>query len=302
MRVAYGFPFHEAPPSPELLDGGTLADLAELVEQAGFWSAWLTEHPAPAQSWREAGGHDALDPFVALAHVGARTTTLRLMTYLTVVPYRNPFLLAKTVATLDVLSGGRVELGLGAGYLKTEFKALGADFDQRNVHIDEALDVLKLAWSGEPVTYEGTGFSARGVAAQPMPVQSPHPPLWFGGNSRLTLRRVVEHGQGWMPLPNARTTAKYLRSPPMETLDDLSALIGQLHELAAQAGRAEPIDVMYWLPSVTEPSAMREHVDLALRAQERGATAVVVNGEGKTAAGARAFVEQYHEHVLQHLG
>ena len=284
-----------------MLVGTNLSDLARLAEEAGFAAAWLTEHPAPGQAWREAGGHDALDPFVGLGLVAAATSTLRLLTYLTVVPYRNPFLLAKSVATLDVLSGGRVELGVGAGYMKTEFRALGVDFDQRNTAFDQAIDVMKLAWSGEPVTFAGEGFSARSVASLPMPVQRPHPKLWFGGNSRLTLRRVVEHGGGWMPLPNARATARHLHSPPLESFDDLAVLLVRLHEYADRIGRSGPIDVMYWLPPVTEARDMKRHVVLAGKARELGASWLVVNGQGTTAADARSFVLRYREHVLAHL-
>jgi probable F420-dependent oxidoreductase len=302
VKVAYGFPFHEAPPSPDLLVGQNLCDLAILAEEAGFHAAWLTEHPAPAQAWREQGGHDALDPFVGLALVAAATTTLRLLTYLAVVPYRNPFLLAKSVASLDVLSGGRVELGMGAGYMKTEFRALGVDFDQRNLLFDEALEVMKLAWTAEPMSYEGTGVSARNVTAFPAPAQSPHPGLWFGGNSRLTMRRVVEHGRGWMPLVNTKESAKHLRSPVMESIDDLARLLEQLHEYAQQAGRTEPIEVMYWLPRAADKEGMKAHLELAEAAAGLGVTWLVVNGEGKTAQEAKTFIAQYHDHVIQHLG
>src|SRR5207302_1471635 len=102
----------------------------------------------------------------------------------------------------DALSGGRVELGLGAGYQKAEFFALGVDFNERNALFDEALAVLPLAWSGRPFTYEGLHFSARDVCCQPAPVQQPGPPLWLGGNSKLTRRRVVDIGAGWMPMAN----------------------------------------------------------------------------------------------------
>jgi probable F420-dependent oxidoreductase len=301
VKVAYGFPFHTAPPPPYLLDGQNLADLAVLVEECGFAAAWLTEHPVPGQAWRESGGHDALDPFVGLGLVAAATSTLRLLTYLAVVPYRNPFLLAKSVATLDVLSGGRVELGMGAGYMKSEFVALGVNFDERNTRFDESLEVMKLAWQGEPVNFEGNGISAHNVTSFPATVQQPHPPLWFGGNSQRTLRRVVAHGRGWMPLPNARDTARFLRSPALETLDDLAVLLERLHELAAQAGRTDPIDVMYWLPTVHEPADMALHVDLAQRARELGVTWFVVNGEGTTIHEARGFVERYRERVLRRL-
>jgi probable F420-dependent oxidoreductase len=302
MKVAYGFPFHEAPPSPDLLDAKNLIDLALQVEEAGFAAAWLTEHPAPPAAWRESGGHDALDPFVGLGLVAAATSTLRLLTYLTVVPYRNPFLLAKAVATLDVLSGGRVELGMGAGYLKSEFRALGVDFDARNVLFDQSLEVMKLAWSGEPVSFEGRGVSARQVTSYPSPVQRPHPPLWFGGNSQLTLRRVVAHGAGWMPLPNPRATASHLRSPPLESFDDLAVLLDQLRNLASSSGRTDPIDIMYWLPPAHAPAEMKRHVAMAERAQEFGVNWLVVNGEGTTIAQARRFVSDYGEHVLAHIG
>ena len=178
MKVAYGFPYHDAPARPDFLVGENLADLAVLVEQSGFAAAWLTDHPAPAQAWRETGGHDALDPFVGLAVVAAATSTLRLLTYLTIVPYRNPFLLAKAVATLDVLSGGRVELGMGAGYMKTEFRALGVDFDVRNTLFEQSLDAMKPRVDGRAGDVRGSRslgpsshvVSATGAAAPPSSV------------------------------------------------------------------------------------------------------------------------------------
>jgi len=123
------------------------------------------------------------------------TSRLRLLTHLAVVPYRNPFLLAKSAATLDKISHGRLTLGVGTGYLKTEFFALGVDFDERNELFDEALEVLPLHWKGEPFSYEGKHFTARDVIARPRPAQDPIP-IWIGGNSKLTLRRVAEKAQG----------------------------------------------------------------------------------------------------------
>ena len=150
--------------------------------------------------------------------MAAATTKLRLLAYLTGVPYRNPFLLAKAVATLDALSEGRVDLAMIAGHVKAEFLALGVEFEQRNTLFDQALDVMKLAWTGRPVSYEGVGISARGVTAHPLPVQQPHPRLWFDGSSELTMRRVVEHGAGWMPHVN--TSERAAHRPP--TVDDLA--------------------------------------------------------------------------------
>ena len=154
MKFAWGYPFMTCPPVEEFLTAESMTELAVAAEANGFSAAYVTEHPAPAEKWRQTGGHDALDPFVALAFAAAATSDLRLLTNLTVVPYRNPFLLAKSVATLDKLSGGRMILGLGTGYMKGEYHALGVDFDERNALFDEAIEVMKLAWTGEPVTYE----------------------------------------------------------------------------------------------------------------------------------------------------
>ncbi|HVX21715.1 MAG TPA: LLM class F420-dependent oxidoreductase [Acidimicrobiales bacterium] len=291
MRFAYGLPYLTAPPDPELCTADGLTALARAAEAAGFAAVHLSEHPAPARSWREAGGHDAMDPFVTLGLVAGVTSRLRLMTGLTVVPYRNPFLLAKAVATLDRLSGGRVELGMGTGYHRAEFAALGVDFDERNALFDEAVDVLVRAFTGEPVTYEGRHFTARDNTVLPAPVQQPHPPFWFGGNSRLTLRRVAAHGGGWLALPASPDQARHLRSAPLADLDQLAANVATVRHLAAGAGRTGPVDVMYPLSG----PATRDQVD---ELADRGVTWVVVNGEGDGLAGALAFLEDVAGRLL----
>ena len=144
----------------DLLDSGPLDEVARAVERVGFDALSLTEHPIPGARWLESGGHQSLDPFVALAFVAAATERLRLLTHLALAPYRNPFLLAKAAATLDKLSGGRLILGLGAGYQKSEFYALGVDMDERGALFDEVLECLPLHWSGEPFSYSGLHFEA----------------------------------------------------------------------------------------------------------------------------------------------
>jgi probable F420-dependent oxidoreductase len=301
MDVTYGFAFHSCPAPPYLLDGATFAGLAAAVEAAGFAGAHLTDHPAPSQAWRETGGHDSVDPFVGLAFAAAATTGLRLLTYLAVLPYRNPFHLAKTVASLDALSGGRVELGLGAGYLKSEFRALGVDWEERNALFDEAVDIVRRAWSGEPVTHQGRHFSARGTVVSPPCAQPGGPPLWLGGNSALTLRRVVDLGAGWLPLPNARATAAHLHSPAMETVEDFRALLDRARDHADRTGARPPQRVMYPLPVASDVGEMEAHVDLAHRARDAGATALVVNGLGTTLAEARDWIDRYADTVLTRL-
>jgi probable F420-dependent oxidoreductase len=244
MQFAVGIPIHSCPPNPEFLSLEAISRLAVAAEHAGFSAMYLTEHPIPPEAWRTSGGHDAIDPFVGLTVAAAATTRLRLLTNLTVVPYRNPFLLAKTAASLDVLSGGRLMLGAGAGYLEGEYAALGVDFARRNELFDEALEVMRLAWSGEPVSYRGSHFTADEVRSLPVPAQRPHPPIWIGGNSKLARRRAVRFGQGWMPMPNPRRLGDRRRSAHFENVGDLRRMLSHLRDEAEQAGRGEPIDVM----------------------------------------------------------
>jgi len=293
MQFSYGVPM-SCPLNPAFTTGPALAALAQQAEDAGFGAAYVTEHPAPSQRWREAGGHDALDPFVALTAMSCATTRLRLLTNLTVIPYRNPFLLAKASATLDVLSGGRLILGAGVGYMKSEFAALGVDFETRNARFDEYLEVLKLAWLGQTVNYEGQFVAARGVTPHPPTAQRPGPPIWLGGNSKLTRRRVAEHADGWMPMPSARGAG----GTPLETLDDLAELLGYLHAEAASIGRTTPIDVMCVLPGPAAEAADADTVATVQRLAGAGVTWLAVNGKGETPDEARAFIERFGSGVI----
>jgi len=215
----------------DMLDVGSIADLARGAEAAGWHGFSITEHPAPGAKWLALGGHQSLDPFVVLGHAAAVTERIRLLTYLSVVPYRNPLMLAKAAATVDVLSKGRFILGVGTGYLKGEFRAVGADFDERNTVFDEALEVLPMHWSGEPFDYEGTHFSARGIQARPAAVQQPIP-IWIGGNARITRRRVADKAQGWMPLPGSGEMMKTTRTPSVGSNEGLASKISEVKEMA----------------------------------------------------------------------
>ena len=194
MKFVFHYPETNGP-AGDLLDSGPLDEIAGAAERAGFDALSLTEHPVPGARWLASGGHQSLDPFVALGFVAAATERLRLLPHLALAPYRNPFLLAKAAATLDKLSSGRLILGLGAGYQKSEFHALGVDMDERGALFDEVLDCLPLHWSGEPFSYQGLHFDARDVIALPRPVQDPIP-IWIGGNSKAARRRVAERGAG----------------------------------------------------------------------------------------------------------
>ena len=140
---------------------------------------FVTDHPAPPQRWLAAGGHSSFDPFVALTAVIAADPGIRVLTNLSVLGYRHPLVLAKSAATLDRLSGGRLTLGVGVGYLAAEFDALGVSFDERNDRFDHALDVLDAVWRGQGVEItEGDGRTSV-VLPDPPPVQQPIPCLLY---------------------------------------------------------------------------------------------------------------------------
>lgn len=217
-------------------DIAALADRAARAEALGLDAVFVTDHPAPPKQWLDGSGHPTLDPFVALGFIAAATSTLRLHTNLLVLPYRHPIATAKAVASLDAVSGGRTLLGVGVGYLDGEFAALDVDHSRRGALMDEALTTMRTAWRGEP-------FGAHDTVIAPTPVQQPHPPIWVGGNSVAAMRRAVEHGQGWAPMPSPKAAAPMLGTPGIDSVDELAARIAKLHELAEAAGRTEPLDV-----------------------------------------------------------
>ena len=278
----------------DLPSAGEVVAVARAVEAAGWDGLAFTEHPAPGRRWlAEGGGHQTLDPFVALGAAAAVTDRIRLLTYLSVVPYRNPMLLAKSAATVDIISGGRFILGVGTGYLKTEFFALGVDFDERNALFDEALDVLALHWSGEPFSYRGRHFDARDVLALPAPPRRSIP-IWIGGNSRLTRRRVAQRAQGWMPMTGPAEMAATTRTAHISDHGELRTAIEQLREAAGE--RAGEIDVMvlYTDDSILRPGVeVERHRDQLGRLAELGATWVSFAFDFSKQADTLAFVEGF---------
>ena len=228
-------------PPGEFATADAVAEIARAAEDAGYAACFVTDHPAGDATWLDTGGHHALDPLVTLAFAAAATTRLRLLTHVYILAYRNPFLTAKATLTLDVLSGGRLILGVAAGYLRPEFGALGVDFDERNELVDEALEVIPLAWSGQDVAYQGRHFRARGVRMRPAPVS---PPIWMGGNSRIAIRRAVESCQGWAPFPSAGI-ARASKTAEVADLDDLRPRIAYARAHAEEVGRTEPLDICW---------------------------------------------------------
>jgi probable F420-dependent oxidoreductase len=301
MRFALELPTTAVDAPEEFLTGAAIAEMARHAESLGFEAVYVTDHPAGDQQWLDTGGHHALDPFVALSFAAAATTTLRVQTHILVLPYRNPFLTAKNVLSLDVLSGGRLTLGVAAGYLRSEFNALGVDYDERNELFDEALEVLKLALAHDAVAYTGRHFRSRGTTMRPRPVQQPHPPIWIGGNSRRALRRAVESAQGWCPFPNPAATSPALKTPQLDTLDALAARLDEARAYAEEIGRSEPLDVCFAplglssLGQDLDRRAMRDEVE-ALEAL--GVTQTPVAARARTRDEWRARAEQLADDLI----
>jgi probable F420-dependent oxidoreductase len=175
--------------------------VARAAEEGGFESLWTAEHvvlpdpqappsPVPPEV-------PFLDPAVALAHVAAHTKTIRLGTGIIILPQRNPLVLAKELASLDIVSGGRLLFGLGIGYLKAEFDALGIPFEDKGARAIEYLAAILALWTQEKPEFQGRFVSFSGIQSQPRPVQKPHPPIVIGGGSKPAFRRAIEHGNGW---------------------------------------------------------------------------------------------------------
>lgn len=306
MRFATTHPMISHPYDPELVSGPGIIAVAAAAEAAGFHGFGFTDHPAPTQRWLESGGHDALDPFVAMGFAAARTTTLRMIPNIVVLPYRNPFVLAKAGATLDLLSDGRFTLAVGAGYLKGEFRALGVDHAERNELFDEALDVLTAIWTGDDVSYEGRHFSARGITGHPRPVSDPHPPIWIGGNSGAARQRVADRAQGWCPFPAPAGLAQTARTAALDTPERLAEAIDDLHRRLDAAGRdPASVDISFSNHAGGNPASDDFDADAHLAGLEQlaalGITWVQVGLPGDSLDRALETLQRYSEQVIARM-
>ena len=229
-----------------------IALLARWAEEMGFESLWVPEHTIiPVETSTPWPGSpdgvipkeyaDIADPFVALGRASAVTSTLKLGTGICLVPERNPLLLAKEVATLDMYSSGRFLFGIGAGWLREETEIMGGDFPHRWTQTREAIMAMKSLWTDVESEYHGRYYDFPPVYSFPRSVQRPHPPVYLGGKARNVFKRVVEWGDGWMPVG---VTPDEVRSG-RRTLDDLAAEAGRdpgsisvsVFGLAADRGR-----------------------------------------------------------------
>ncbi len=203
--------------------------LARSAEELGFDSVWASEHVFnTSYVYDRIGNRPYYEPLAILGYVAATTSRVLLGTSVLVIPYHNPIKLAKTAATLDVMSGGRLVLGIGVGVIEQEMEAMGVPFAERGAFTDEAIAVMKELWSQEDPSFQGRFSSFSGMKFSPKPVQQPTIPLVIGGTSRAAIRRAARAGNGWHP------TAM----PP----EELSQAMRYLQERTSAAGR-DPSEV-----------------------------------------------------------
>ena len=230
VKFVLGLPIRRQDDHSAFSDPAVLRDLVVRAEELGFWGVTAPDHIVAPDEWaRSGGGEQWFDPFVLLSFLAAATTRIKLITHVIVLPYRSPFAVAKAIASLDRLSGGRAILGAGSGYLKEEFEILGVPFEDRGERTDEALRAITTCWSEEHPEFSGRFFSISRAAVSPRPLQRPRPPIWIGGNSMRAVRRAVELGDCWTP---------FVATPhDIERGVERAEALGRRVEIAAPLGR-----------------------------------------------------------------
>ncbi|MBT3535864.1 MAG: TIGR03619 family F420-dependent LLM class oxidoreductase [Rhodospirillaceae bacterium] len=203
------------------------------------------------------GVGDAMEQLTLMSYIAGITSTARLVTSVMILPHRNPLATAKILATIDVLSRGRVTVGVGVGWMREEFEALSApDFDKRGASSNEYIEIFKKCWTQDPVSHDGEFYSFKELRCMPHPVQKPHPPIWIGGHSRAALRRVAKYGDGWHPV--GATSASPL--PP----EEFQRLLNQLKQMTEAEGRDfEALSISFKAPSY-DPGRIPEGHDRLL--------------------------------------
>ncbi len=289
----------------EFFSATALAAVSQAAERAGFYGVYVTEHPFPSDARLKAGvGHHSLDPLVPLSVAAAATSRLRLCTYIYVLPYHNPFLAARAMSSLDVVSGGRLVMGVGVGWMEEEFEALGVNFAERNELTDEAIVAIKAAWTQENVRMEGRHFRAPGNTMLPHPIQKPHPPIYVGGNSRIAARRAGELGDGFMPFLNPSRFAKIRHTAALESLDQMGKIVKYAQSVAKAAGRP-PLDIGGVLtelgPWGTPKFDVRKVIDEAQQLKELGVNVIYLGVGGATYKQQAENAERLGQEILPHL-
>ena len=278
MRIGVSVSSTGAQSEPALL-----LECVTAAEQAGFADVWLQERIAIAPDDDQSGGGRCLDPLATLAWLAGQTDQIGLGMSALILPYRPPLLTAKTVATIQELSGNRLSLGVGVGWMESEFRALGVPRSERGKRTDESLAFLKRCFEHDVMESHGQPFFFL-----PRPQR---PPLYVGGAGDHALRRTVEFADGWMPM------FQFWRNrPDTVTPEDLGAQISRLHEMADEAGRQEPLEVI--LGVAFDPEQPQETRDQMQQIREAGVTGLVTGAHFENFDDFQRILDFLGEHVL----
>ena len=230
MHCGIGLPHFRQVASTE-----AIATVTQQAEALGFDSVWVSDHIVVPHSAIPRFGEVFFEPFTTLAYVAGKTQRIRLGTSVIILPYRHPLFMAKALATIDVLSGGRLIVGAAVGWLAEEFEALGIPFSERGDRSDEALKVMRAVWTEAEPKFEGRFFRFARIKAEPKPLQKPHPPIWIGGGSPAALRRAAEFADAW--------------HPSHRPVEEIATLAKQFKELAKGRGRdPDTLDIIARAP------------------------------------------------------
>jgi probable F420-dependent oxidoreductase len=203
------------PSSGAAADPAALGALAQTAEELGYDAVWISDHVVVPEEIRSSYPYSVdgrfvtqpvqpyLEPLSTMGFLAGRTRRVRIGVAVLVMPYRHPLLTAKMIATLDNLSGGRIDLGIGVGWMREEFEALGISsdiYEHRGSATDEQVRILKSVWTEDIAGFDGRFYRFDRVGVHPHPVQKPHPPVWVGGHTPPALRRTARLGDGWLPI------------------------------------------------------------------------------------------------------
>ncbi|MEE8369328.1 MAG: LLM class F420-dependent oxidoreductase [Dehalococcoidia bacterium] len=273
-----------------------LTDVARKADELGVESIWISDHliwpkeihteypysPNPYTSGAVGPHTPLLDPFVLLSHIAALTSNIRLGVGVYILPLRDPFVTARTAMTLDVLSGGRLSLGVGLGWMEEEFVPVGQGFHNRADRTEEIVQVLKALWTEDDPEFHGRFYDFGPVKFTPKPVQKPHPPLLFGGETKAALSRAARLGDGWYGLGG-------------KTLEEASRIVKKLRELRREAGRAaEPFEI-------TVSGAGQMTPDDIARYQEAGVDRLMMSPFSGEGGSEMDQMERFAEEILARL-
>jgi probable F420-dependent oxidoreductase len=316
MQIGFNLPVSGPMASAEVM-----ASSAQLGESLGFDYLTLTDHVAlpdtstPGYPYSTTGEFYTPDPghrveqLTTAAWVAAKTSKIRLVLAVMVVPHRPAVVTSKMLATIDVLSGGRLVVGIGAGWLKVELDAVSTTkFAERGAVTDEYMDAMRVIWTQDKPVFHGKYVNIDGLLTDPKPIQKPHPPIWVGGESGPSMRRAARIGDAWYPIGSNNAHL-------LDTLPRLTAGIARIREMTKAAGRdPAAMGVVYRVkrhgqpaPAATDGNrklftgTVADTIEDIAAVKQIGVTAIDFDFEGRDAAKSAADMKKFHNDVLSRI-